>query len=422
MRKQLWLVISVCAGVAVAAPITASAHEDKGDDACPSSTPVALHHGGTTTCWSTIQAAVNAASAGDEVVAGPHTYHENVTIPVGKDNITVRSEKGAEDTIIAGDLNGSSTQSVVEIDANSVLLGGLDGRTGFTIENGATAAANPSFDLHGVGVGFDGGTPSGVQVTGNHIEDVAGSVPLPTTPFGRIDGVAAKNSTNVALSANEIGPIRATVPAGSNNVYEYGVIFFNTNAAPAVSSNAVHDLSLSGPCPGTGAFGMAINDSTSGAQVSDNKVSDIAASCRAAGVSSGASGATWSVTDNLIADVSSDASPSQAAGIALKGPGANVTVSGNLLTEDNAGVAVLAPLGSGTHVNENDFIDNPIGVYNAADSSLDATSDYWGCPKGPGADGCDTVVDVGAGHTNYVPFLRHRSTAYDHDSGPRSKG
>jgi hypothetical protein len=427
MRRLFCVVMALCAALAVVAPTTAAADEggnggDEGGHSCPSSKPVQLRHAGTTMCFPTIQSAVNAANSGDQVVAQPHIYDENVTIPVGKDNITVRSLKGPEDTRIVGNLNGSSTESVVEIDASSVRLGGPNGRTGFTIENGAAAANPASFDLHGVGIGFDGGITTGVQVTGNHIQNIAGPEPLPLTGFGRVDGVAATNATQAAIRWNEVGPISAALPAGSSNVFGYGVIFFGSNSQPAIGFNAIHDISVTGPCPGTGALGVAINDATSGATVSGNAVWNVLADCAAAGISSGAPGVPLSITDNVVADVSSNASPSQAAGIALKGSGATVTASGNLLTHDNAGVAVLAPLSSTTHINHNDFSRNPIGVYNQADPSLDATLNYWGCSDGPGAPGCDTVVDVAPGHTTYIPFLTQSIRHHGENGSPGDAG
>ena len=43
--------------------------------------------------YSTIQAAVNAAAPGSEIVVCAGTYVEQITVPTGKDNLTLRSDK-----------------------------------------------------------------------------------------------------------------------------------------------------------------------------------------------------------------------------------------------------------------------------------------------------------------------------------------
>lgn len=427
MRRAVCAAISTAAALAAVAagPALADGEGHGGGEGshgrvCPQDRPVELRSGDTSTCYPTIQSAVDASKPGDEVIAEPGTYRENVTIPSGKDNLTVRSRRGASDTRIIGQLNGSSLQSVVEIDASGVRLGGDGGRTGFTIENGTATTYSPAYDLHGVGIGFDGVShTTGVRVTGNHIQKliVPGTLPA-NTPFGRVDGVAATNTSQAVIRLDEIGPIDVALDAGSNNVFAYGVIFFGTNTQPTVDSNSIHNIDLTGgACGATGAFGVAINDATASASVSDSEVSRIHADCRSAGISSGAPGVALSITGNRVADVTS--ATNQSSGLALKGTGASVTVSRNLLTRDGAGVAVLKPLASDTHINYNDLIRNPIGVYNNSDPNLDATLNYWGCPDGPGAPGCDTIVDVPPGHTNYIPFLSDPATGHDRGDGRR---
>jgi len=48
--------------------------------------------------YSTIQAAVDAASPGDTIIVYPGTYNENVD--VNKDHLTIKSENGADSTIV----------------------------------------------------------------------------------------------------------------------------------------------------------------------------------------------------------------------------------------------------------------------------------------------------------------------------------
>jgi Right handed beta helix region len=78
--------------------------------------------------YATIQAAIDAAGNGDEVVVSNGTYNENINFN-GK-AITVRSVNGAASTIIDGGGSGNVVTFDNSEDENSVL-------NGFTIQNGA---------------------------------------------------------------------------------------------------------------------------------------------------------------------------------------------------------------------------------------------------------------------------------------------
>jgi hypothetical protein len=78
----------------------------------------------------TIQAAIDAAQNGDTVLVAPGTYYEN--LQVQNKSITVRSDKGAAQTI----LDGGKKNVVANISAGVGFNVTLDG---FTIQNGATS-------------------------------------------------------------------------------------------------------------------------------------------------------------------------------------------------------------------------------------------------------------------------------------------
>lgn len=77
--------------------------------------------------YATIQDAINAAVNGDSVIVRPGTYVENIDF-IGK-SITVRSEMGADATVIDGNDNGSVV-SFVNLENDSSVL------EGFTLTNG----------------------------------------------------------------------------------------------------------------------------------------------------------------------------------------------------------------------------------------------------------------------------------------------
>ena len=70
--------------------------------------------------YSTIQAAVNAASPGDTIIVRDGTYTENINI--SKDNLTIQSENGAETTIVQAP---DGNNHMFEIHANYVEISGL---------------------------------------------------------------------------------------------------------------------------------------------------------------------------------------------------------------------------------------------------------------------------------------------------------
>ena len=86
--------------------------------------------------FSTIQAAVTAAGPGSTVIVRPGTYNEKVTIPSGKDGLTVRRSGHRRIVVDAAAVGGP----VFDINSNNVTLRGLSLRNGD--DNGATCTAN----------------------------------------------------------------------------------------------------------------------------------------------------------------------------------------------------------------------------------------------------------------------------------------
>ena len=93
--------------------------------------------------YPTIQEAINAASPGDTIIVREGTYYENLVVNVS--GIVLRSEMGAEKTIIDGNFTGT----VVEISANNVTI------EGFTIKGsglnafGLSVISSNNTTIHG---------------------------------------------------------------------------------------------------------------------------------------------------------------------------------------------------------------------------------------------------------------------------------
>jgi len=63
-----------------------------------------------------------------------------------------------------------------------------------------------------------------------------------------------------------------------------------------------------------------------------------------------------------------------------------------------------APAGSSMTAHFNS-LKGDVGVANYGAASISATANWWGCPKGPGAPGCSTVVNADGGTVTVEPSL-----------------
>ena len=110
----------------------------------------------------TIQAGVDAAMDGDEVVVAPGTYFENVV--VGNQIVTLRSSGGPTVTTIDGTVNQVSEQALritggtVNIDGFTMIRSANDRSTIFSISGGVSLTTNCRF--------FSNGQTEGASITG----------------------------------------------------------------------------------------------------------------------------------------------------------------------------------------------------------------------------------------------------------------
>ncbi|HDS44946.1 MAG TPA: hypothetical protein ENN68_02420 [Methanomicrobia archaeon] len=112
---------------------------------------------GNTPCYTTIQAAVDNASAGETIYVAAGTYTERVKIPVGKDYLKLVGH-GSSDTIVQW-----GSQQVIQAKSPVIIQGfhitTTAGTTGIQIrangtENDPGIIQNNKIDYLGVGIGF----------------------------------------------------------------------------------------------------------------------------------------------------------------------------------------------------------------------------------------------------------------------------
>ena len=128
--------------------------------------------------YSTIQAAVDAASSGDTIIVRDGTYTENVDV---NKSLTIRSENGANSTIVQA---ANPDDHVFYIEADYVIL------SGFTVQDAGNARG-----VYLVGVG-------GCTILGNTLLNNHEAVRLSHSSSNTIEGNQASNNGNGILLLN----------------------------------------------------------------------------------------------------------------------------------------------------------------------------------------------------------------------------
>jgi hypothetical protein len=188
-----------------------------------------VNNGGTGGCHSSIQAAINAASPGDQVNVQPGTYDEDVN--VNKDGLRLVGA-GAGSTNIRGPIGGPG--STVAVTANNVTV------AGFTITrlgNNTTDWNNPG--LNSAGVSVQGQAISNMLVRDNIIT-------------GNRTGIDVNNSNghtvrNNVIDFNRTGFIygnqtdnQTVVENFITNNWTVGVLFLDRSGAGVPPQQALH--------------------------------------------------------------------------------------------------------------------------------------------------------------------------------------
>ena len=73
-------------------------------------------------------------------------------------------------------------------------------------------------------------------------------------------------------------------------------------------------------------------------------------------------------------------------------------------TSESIDIVMNAPDGSSMEAHFNS-LQGDVGVANYGGASIGATANWWGCPKGPGAPACSTVVNADGGMVTVEPAL-----------------
>jgi hypothetical protein len=312
-------------------------------------------------CFSTIQAAVNAAVSGDTLTVYPGHYTENV-------NITCPP---------------AAASSSAACPANIKLRAGAGPLVTFL------QPANSSLPTLNV-------SPSGIRgITDN---SVVGGPGFGFTITG--DVFIQENHCRVIGNVIQNGSILSN---GDNSIVrDNTILYVNSDSAVGISvsgANATVTHNVVQNVNGTySAMGISIGLAL-GANISDNVIAGVNAPGFADGIM--ASGPLI-INNNTIRDI--DPNSSKGTGIALFGNASVVEIFGNTLDHVSVGINVGTPAPStvNSFIGYNNFTNTGIAIDNSLGSTgLDFSNNYWGCPTGPNSPGCGQSLNVFL----YRPFL-----------------
>jgi parallel beta-helix repeat protein len=375
-----------------------------------------VNQGGTSGCYSTISAAVAAASAHDTVKVAPGTYAEDVVI--GKPLSLIGDNR--DNTII--DASGL---------ANGVYVDGLDNRglrevvvTGFTIKNanyegvlvtnaadvtiwGNTVTGNdkglnpaelacPGIPTFETAEGFDCG--EGIHLSGVEYSTVA-------------NNYVFENSGGILLS-DDTGATHHILVSGNivrENPFDCGITL--ASHPPAIVTGAMAPLgvfdntiaenesSRNGLAVGEGA-GVGIFDSVPGAKnygnvvihnkLTNNGLPGVALHSHTPGQNLNNNSIIANEISGNHADTGDAATPGPT-GINVFGvsPIMGTTISQNIIRDEAVDVAIKTPAAVDVHLNN--LLGRMVGLMNLGAGSVDATQNWWGCMTGPGTPGCSSA-------------------------------
>jgi len=288
--------------------------------------------------YSTIQAAINAASDGDTIIVAAGTYRENVvinktlTLQGAKAGVDARTRSGAETVIQPADGRGIE----IVIAANRIVV--VDG---LTVQNVRTGIAAPD--------------PIGkYTVTNITVKNVRvlncdkGGITMAYATAATVEYCYVED-TEYAINAGALDPFPPTVATFKNNEIanvKFGITGYLKDSL--IEGNLIRDFA---------AWGIGIDGQFLNTRIRNNTI---------AGYAKGAALAFESHHDRRLSE--------------------NVTMQRNTLTGNSIGIYMFKTQTklTGITANLNNIVGNPrYGVWNEGGELLDASKNWWGDDSGP---------------------------------------
>ncbi|MCX6092443.1 MAG: right-handed parallel beta-helix repeat-containing protein, partial [Candidatus Bipolaricaulota bacterium] len=328
------------------------------------------------TYYASIQAAIDAASAGAVITCAAGTFTENVTVD---ESVILQGAGSAATTVTAA----SETDSVFTVAANDVTI------SGFTATH-TTKTGNEDYAGIKVGSGVTGCNIHDNTLTNNQYGILVLDPENTTTPGNNTfaSNTASNNGVSGIEMQHSYGNTFTNNTANSNGSYGFRLdgVSHNTFTGNTASSNTVSGFSL-------------VKGSSTGGCLYNTFTNNVANSNAQYGLRED-NGDHNSLTGNTF-----DANV--LAGLRLKEVITNLTVDHNNITNSPIGIDIAAPVTSVTTwtVTQNCIVGNTTyGVSNSGTGTLDASHNWWGSVSGPGVEGPGSGDKVSANVT-FVPWL-----------------
>jgi hypothetical protein len=330
--------------------------------------------GGNSPCYTTIQAAINAAAPGDTIEVSDGFYDESVdinkslTLNGAQHGVDARNRSGAESVI-------NHACSPVRIEADNVTL------DGFTVQ-GSTQADPCTIAGIWMNPGFSG-TQGGAQILNNIVQNNISGI-----EFDNTGTIPAKVQFNLIRNNNNTGP-------GSGNGIQTN--FGLTNAT-------IDNNKFVGQTNTSILFAAPVSSVT----ISNNTLDTGIAMYISTGIS---------ITGNT--SIGNTVSGT----IYLGGGDSNVTISSNVLNNGVEAIVIENAFGSNSNVTvspNNCIAGNSVNGlrvshlgYTGSAHSLSAINNWWGAASGPNYNGTgpgtgDKITDPD-GVVNFSPFLTSKA-------------
>lgn len=338
-----------------------------------------------------IQDAIDSAASGDTIIIAAGTYKERLVIDkpliiVGAQaGVDARGRSGAE-TIIESPTSATPSNFIVRVESSDVTLDGLnliteaptDAYHGIQVQAGVTAQnlRVENTIVQGTSGGFF--AYSNASLTGLHINQ---SVFKDNNRTDTSSSIYLANATgdNIEISDNII--------QGNDNGNAGSKAGINVGSSTTALTNV---RILRNQASNTGSF-LVYHGITEG-EISGNTATGNANASSGIFVGLGVNDVV--ISGNTLTDYNNGINFSTAFP-ASADPSTNISIEGNAINDmRTTGILVTDGAYAGDMtVQNNSLVGNAAGINNqSSEANILADLNWWGCPEGPGADGCDSIA------------------------------
>lgn len=386
--------------------------------------------------YSTIGAAVAAASNGDVVQVMQGTYHEDVVI--GKSISLIGSNRSNTIVDATGLSNGIYVDGLDNAGLAGVTIASLQVRNanfeGILVTNASQVTINDTHVLKN-DLSLDINTPACPNIPSfetSEGEDCGEGIHLSGVDHSILSNSLIENNSGGVLISDDTGATHDNLILGNivrDNPFDCGItmashplfgvvgppkaagVYHNTITGNTSSHNGFQvpgagaGVGIFAPAPFTASYANVVVNN----DITDNGLPGVALHAHAPGAT---------LADNIIAGNRISGNAADTADTATPGPtGINISggddghgaplalitgtvIAANVIRQETDGIVLKTNAVVAAHLN--DFVNLQDGVSNLAAGPVNAQLNWWGCSKGPAAQGCADADGTGI---LYLPFL-----------------